>query len=806
MIWGVITFPVFFLSVYALGEWLRWRILGRAAFTVNRIARALAFGLVAHGVLMTVLGFTFLLNPWIAAIITGLPVIIFWPVWFRDIREFLRKNTWKPKIQLSPVEIVFLVLTIGLTLIRGFNALAPNISWDATSHHYLVPSVWLSTERVSDLPSVVFSYYPSLIEMGIAGTMAFGTDFLSNLYGWLYGVLAILILIGIGARHFDGQGVVIFNHGEKEYRINPGRFAGITAAFLFTLFPGVGVQTDGGYVDLALACWVLMSLDLILEFRMNPRWPVAIAAAIFSGASLSTKHLALILFPGLILFLIWAAISKRQDGEIRIEKPWRYVFAFIGIALLIPLAWYIRSTWLTGNPLYPFGIFGLPAPPQPPFASDSWVRPDYHRSLTGFLTYWLHLTFEPTVGHALGRNYSLTFPMLLPLIIMFPRLKQSGRVLALLAGISVLVIYAFFPIETRYHLPFIAPMALVYGLLVSRLLVSKPEWWTGILIIIQIVVMAIYLMQEQMVLSFYREIDVYLIAQRTMTLASIASLFLIFAFKRNLRTIAVFLLLLVIGIGSFVFDIQKDLDNFEVRQDVVLNREPEDSYMMRMSPRNYGSIHYINTQMDWREMRILCLEPRVYRLKADWVTWFGLEEPTVPTTPAENVAIWYRGGFTHILLGDDVQVKALMYYNIVHLGGWDVQGATPEELIAYLQDHPEEDTVHFNLPDLWTNFEGERFVRNRHFTHYWLPREIEKERYPRVNLESGPAYEASRLDILTDPESVAQYAFIRDFRELVDSGGLRIAWDDELVYLFECDYPTYLESHPDVDLETLGLE
>lgn len=806
MIWGVVTFPVFLLSAYSLGEWLRRRILGGAAFTVNRIARALAFGLVAHGILMTVLGFTWLLHPWIAATVTGLPAIILWPVWWRDIRELFRKSTWKPKIGLTPVEIVFLVLAIGLTLIRGFNALAPNVSWDATSHHYLVPSVWLDTGRVSDLPSVVFSYYPSLVEMGIAGTMAFGTDFLSNLYGWLYGILAIAILVGIGSRHFDGKGPVVFKWAGREYRMSPGRFAGITAAFLFTLFPGVGVQTDGGYVDLPLACWVLMSLDLILEFRINPRWPVLIAGAIFAGACLSTKHLALILFPGLVVYLIWATLSKRKDSEIGIENPWRYIFAFIGIALLLALPWYIRSVWLTGNPLYPFGIFGLPTPPQPPFTSASWVRPDYQRSLGGFLTYWLHLTFEPTVGHALGRNYSLTFPLLLPLIIWIPRLKPSGRVLALLAGFSVLVIYAFFPIETRYHLPFIAPIALIYGLLAAQLLISKPEWWTGILLLIGTSVMTIYLMHEQMVLSFYREIDVYLIARRTINLTAISALFMIFAFNRNLRTMAVFILLLAVGVGSYVFDIQKDLDNLEVRHKVVLNRESEDAYMLRMSPRNYGSIHYINTQMDWREMRILCLEPRVYRLKADWVTWFGLEESTVPTTPAENVAVWYRGGFTHILIGDDVQVKALMYYNIVHMGGWDVPGATPQEMIDYLHEHPDEDTVHFALPDLWTNFEGERFIRNRHFTHYWLPREIEKERYPMVMVDGNLVYEASRLDILTDPERVAQYAFIRDFRELVDSGGLKIVWDDELVYLFECDYPAYLESHPDVDLETLGLE
>jgi hypothetical protein len=218
-------------------------------------------------------------------------------------------------------------------------------------------------------------------------------------------------------------------------------------------------------------------------------------------------------------------------------------------------------------------------------------------------------------------------------------------------------------------------------------------------------------------------------------------------------------------------------------------------------------IHYINHNMDWAKMKILTLETRLYRLKPDWVTWYGLKENEVPSTPAENVAIWYRGGFTHILSGDDVALKAIMYYNIVHQNGWDVPGASPDELLEYLRSHPDERHVEFRLQDLWTNLAGEPFTdRNNHFTHYWLPQELTKGQFPTRETNGETWFTADRLELLSSPERLAQYTFVRDFRELLQSGGIKVDHTDGLTFLFETDYPAYLRSHPDVSLETLGLK
>jgi hypothetical protein len=786
MIRAALTFPILLLSFYGLGEWIRAYLLGDEPLSAGRAARALGFGILAHSLLMTLLGFTGLLTVPIAAAVTALPALIFIKIWFRDIRLILEGARRGPIPKLSLVEQILRAFLIALNLLRLFNAFAPNISWDATSHHYLVASIWLKAGRVIDIPSVVYSYYPSLNEMGIAGTMALGSDFLSNLYGWMFGSLAILILIGMGIRYLgngpDGNG--------------RGRLGGLVAAFLFFTFPGIGVQTSGGWVDVALACWTLLAIDLILELGNRRAWPVALSATFFSGAMLTTKHLGLLILAGLIVILIWTIYFGKKPSDAKYKGGWRIILGFLAIALLLPLPWYLRAVYFTGNPLYPFPIFGLPGPPQPPFTPSSWVRPDYHRSLTGLLTYWPYLALSPFVNLFYGRNYAIGLLFAFPLVFFVRRLRGPFALIGILSAISVIFMYVLFPVETRYHIPFLAVISLVFGALYMKFVSAERNPWHGV----------VFILFGLIPMTLLNAISGEKVPLWIWLIPFLATLpFIRFNARMGQQAAIVAFILITAGV-SYVHDVGQDVHELGRRYRVVLNLEPEDRYMLRESSANYGVIHYINHDMDWSKMKILTLETRLYRLKAPWVTWYGLKEKEVPSTPAENVAIWYRGGFTHILSGDDVALKAIMYYNIVHQNGWDVPGASPEELLEYLRSHPDERPVEFRLQDLWTNLAGEPFTdRNNHFTHYWLPQELTKGQFPTREINSETWFTADRLELLSSPERLAQYTFVRDFRELLQSGGIKVVHTDGLTFLFETDYPAYLRSHPDVSLETLGL-
>ena len=342
MIGAALLFPVLILSLYGIGEYIRFILLGEEPFSAGKLARALGFGIIFHGLLMTLLGFIGLLHPLVAAILTAIPAIILYKTWYRDLLILFQKLRTSPTPSLNPIEIVLIALIALLMLVRLFNAFAPNISWDATSHHYLVPSEWLKTGLFHDMPSVVFSYYPSLIEAGIVGTMALANDFLSNLYGWIFGALAALSLVGIGMRHFDGDSVELNSSNGKIVKISRVRMTGIIAAFLFTVLPGVGVQTSGGYVDLPLACFTLLAADMVLEYSKRPFTRTVIAAGLFAGAVLSTKHTGLIAFIGLLILLIWI-LNYGGKNQISSAGKWKSALLFIGLAILIPLPWYILS-------------------------------------------------------------------------------------------------------------------------------------------------------------------------------------------------------------------------------------------------------------------------------------------------------------------------------------------------------------------------------------------------------------------------------------------------------------------------------
>jgi hypothetical protein len=800
MIQAVVTFPVLLLSLYGMGEWIRAQFLGKEELSISRVGRALGFGIFAHAVLMTALGFTFILTKPVAGWVTFLPAVIFSPLWITFIIEiFKKKPRSDDRIPWSLSEIVMILVLILILGLRLFNALAPNISWDATSHHYLIAAEWLNSGGVRDVPSVIFSYYPSITEIGIAGTMAFGTDYLSNLYGWVFGLVATLLLIGIPVRHYSDEPIFKQSFTGRLQGLHRGRIAGLFAAFFFMIFPGNGVQMSGGYVDLPLAMWALLSIDMIFELMYTRRMSTGIAAAIFAGACMATKHLGILLFAGLLVMLLWVILVELRTEKVKFNK-FAMILVFIIMAILVPAPWYIRAIDLTGNPFYPFGVFGLPAPPQPPFTPSSWIRPDYHRSIIGFLNYWMYLVATPEVGDALGRNYPMISFLTFPLIYFIPRLKSGMRMMAILSIISIPIIYVLFPVETRYHIPFLAPLALTFGLLITHIHdYPYNKYFSAFFIFLALIPSASRVIGDPTISN----LDYF---QTTITVTSIALIGFLLLLPIWIRRTAIPMFLLLCVIFSFSIDMKYDIEEYSKRKAVILNKEPEDSYLLRESAYNYRAIHYINNVMAWHDMKILCLEPRTYRLKAQWVTWFGLKEPVVPTTPEENVAIWYRGGFTHILLGDDVGLKALIYYNIVHQNGWDVPGASHGEMVEYLQEHPEDNTVKFRLHDLWKNFMGEDFGnRGRHFTRYWIPRELEKEGYPTEMINGEIWYTARRMDILNTPEKVAQYAFVRDFREMVDTGGLKVVYTDMLTFLFECDYPAYRRSHPDVDLENLGL-
>jgi hypothetical protein len=128
-------------------------------------------------------------------------------------------------------------------------------------------------------------------------------------------------------------------------------------------------------------------------------------------------------------------------------------------------------------------------------------------------------------------------------------------------------------------------------------------------------------------------------------------------------------------------------------------------------------------------------------------------------------------------------------------------------MIEYLEAHPEEDKVYFTRFDLNLNFLREDVSDIApHFTEFWIPREIEKEQFPVEMVDGVEYYTAGRLEILKDPERVAQYKFIRTFMQWYEKGGLDVVYEDGLTILWKFNHENYAILHPDVDWSEYGVD
>jgi len=682
----------------------------------------------------------------------------------------------------DPWERILIVLILFYMIIRLANTFAPPITWDATTHHYLVPAMYLKRGYIYDLPHVVFSYYPSLIEMlYLLGMGLVNSDLLSSHIGWLFGPLTAGAVYVFGAKYFS-------------------RRVGLIATAILLSLGGIGVEMDGGYVDLPQGFFCLLCLYKLLDWRNSLSWTDFVLAAFLFSASLATKHLGFAFMIPVILFIIYvSAYEKRQGGG----KLIKTILIFTAIALVLPLPWYLRAYILRGNPFFPFPVFGFPTLRYPPLDVTTWVNPGFKKNIISLITYLWYLTTDPHMDDALGKRFTPYFLCMLPFF--WVAFRKGAFISKLLFWVSLYFmgfVFFFSPTSTRYMLIFIPFMCLLASDIINTLLL-KPVLNKDIVSIYVIpTILPILLLWEAV--NYFSYGPAVIIVDFVLKIA-LPSVFVILLGLDTLRLCKskihpihgivsiIVISLIMLPLLTRITETTAYMKDHTIK--VILGIWDKDRYLLRESPRNWGAIYWMNQNLT-KDAKILAVETRMYGLNCEWITWLGLEDEPIPTSPEDNVYLWKKYGFTHLWIGDDATTKTLMFYNIYHLPG-------------------EGDEVIFKLEDLWTNFFGKPFSRsiiNYHLREGWLPRELKYEGYEwfengkRMTDENGhPLYKAKRSSIANDKRKIAQVQFVESIRELVNTGGLHIVYPppdgkikEELTFILKTDYDTYKKSHDQV--------
>jgi hypothetical protein len=303
------------------------------------------------------------------------------------------------------------------------------------AHHYLVPDYFLKHHAVVDFPDVIFSYYPSIIEMIYLASMGIGGEQSANLTGWFHTVLMYISVFAIAVSLF------------KNFRY------GIWASIILLSTQGIHMHFEGGWNDMGVSMFVVASLLVLFGNRKKDEMGSLILSAILMGAALASKHYAWIPFIFAIIY-VFIDSMRLQKGFSRSAKL-KVVFALVAFSM--PLIWYIRSLILTGNPVYPFSVLGLfPTYHLPPFVETSWVNAGFSRSIVTFITYPIILMFgSGWIPELTGRLPYLL--LLMPLSLVFIRIPEVKATWIFVVW-TFIVMYFIAPFETRY-MYYIIPFA-----------------------------------------------------------------------------------------------------------------------------------------------------------------------------------------------------------------------------------------------------------------------------------------------------------------------------------------------------------
>jgi|GEM_PF-5308187 len=665
----LLAFPILLLATLALGLWTIERLRLTPDNPLEHGWIAATLGLLVLGSAITALGFAQGLNPAALWTLCFISIAIGW----RELRWYVLRDHWTfVRDQWRDLQWPWKLATgVGglLLLIQALLALAPNTQWDTLAHHFLVPEMFLKWGGIYDVQQVQQSYFPSLFQMLYAGGMGIGGEQTASLLGWWWSSLVIIGLVVIG---------------QRIWRLE----AGIAAAIIMLTQELYSKQLQGGWADSGVALFVLLATWGVLRWRFENALPWLLVGAFGMGGALAgSKHNALLPL-ALILgaFGVWTLFGRATKlhhdlPDMTITGVLRATAIFIGVALLPPMCWYLRSWLLTGSPVYPLTLFGLfPGPELPVYAESSWIDRSYHRDLAALFTYPFMLTYSPSLVEGFQGRFPPQWPLLIPFLWWRQWRDAPVRFYTLLFAGTLALMILVAPKETRYMLFAIPWLALLAGGGLICLLEQLKVWNAGVA---------------------YQSIAV--------------------------------LLLLLLPLGLRQRDLGPDI---ATRWPVVVKAESRGKYIGHASP-NTAMIAWMNANLP-DEAFVFCLEDRTYRLEPDWTNYYAATE-SFPQTAEESYTFCWRQGVTHLFLGDGTIIQAQILKNIVDLPP-DANGMTHfrlSQVMVNLKGELISPTQHWVA---WTTVR--RFLQRAGFTSTIDADGVETFTIPHDTLLSTPVQQA----------------------------------------------------------------
>ncbi|MEM6456537.1 MAG: hypothetical protein AAF772_15705, partial [Acidobacteriota bacterium] len=351
-------------------------------------------------------------------------------------------------------------------------ALTPIASWDAQVYHLRLPLHFLEMGGFADVRFSVYALWPLNGQLLYALALALDDFVLAKLLHGAAGVGVALLLLRAVTMATPPAAAPM-----------PAAAGGLLAAGLFLGNPVVLYELRVAYVDLFVAGLfgvAALALHAALERGRDAdagaddlRKPLALAGlamGLLGGAKINGGVSTVVLLVGFAL-----------AGGLR-SAALRRAFATrcLPLALLLPLPWFARAAWETGNPVYPFLVGGPDWTAELGARFARWQRDEIGmgRALRDHLLLPWRVIVAGGEGYArfdgaLGRAWLLALP--LAALGMRPRASASAdaaaRFVRRALGLGALsfVAWATASQQMRFLIPALVPLAAAAGVSAAQL-------------------------------------------------------------------------------------------------------------------------------------------------------------------------------------------------------------------------------------------------------------------------------------------------------------------------------------------------
>ncbi|MGD9045965.1 MAG: glycosyltransferase family 39 protein [Desulfobacterales bacterium] len=245
---------------------------------------------------------------------------------------------------------ILLVFVFGVLVLSA----VPPVSRDALTHHLAVPKLWLKSGGMTEIPTVVFSYYPMNLDLLYLIPLYFGNDIIPKYIHFAFALLTAWLIFAF-----------------LKERTSKTHY-GLLGALLFLSLPVILKLSITVYVDLGLVFFSTAALLYILKWvASGNQTRYLLLAGLFCGLGLGTKYNSLISFFLLTCFIpvlyLRAHLQPDEvaDGSAATNRPQKSTgpatslralqaaALFVLVSLLVFSPWMIRNLVWTGNPIYP---------------------------------------------------------------------------------------------------------------------------------------------------------------------------------------------------------------------------------------------------------------------------------------------------------------------------------------------------------------------------------------------------------------------------------------------------------------------